>query len=481
MWERRRPRLGQGAGALVAALLGVACSLASPPLSAPPAAASLPSQSPTAVAGSPGPTGTLPPAAAPTRPAATATPLAPSPSPGLAATLGPTRRGRADNFTLLGHDPLAGRGWNAGLALAYPCAYVGNRRLAEIAIVDVSDPTLPQPAGQLSLAPGLLPVEVRAVPELGLLVVMNFSPGVSLMTFDVHDCRHPRALATLALGGAPHEFYLWRDPAQPGRLLVYVAMWAHQHSDLQVADLSDPSAPRRLGQWSAAGQVAGTLHSVSLSPDGRTAYLAMWEGGFVLANVSDFALARPEPSLHVLNPDAALLPPPGVNVHSAVPLPGTQQVLLTQEIYTCPFGSLSVADIADPTHPQLVGGFRLPENDPGCGGLPQADAVFTAHNPLVVGKLAFVTWYGGGLQALDLSQPGRPTRVGLFVPDGTGPAGGSPYGAYAVQLWSYPILRAGVLYVSDIRSGLYILRYTGPGAPVINAVRLAQGNANTVP
>jgi len=42
-------------------------------------------------------------------------------------------------------------------------------------------------------------------------------------------------------------------------------------------------------------------------------------------------------------------------------------------------------------------------------------------------------------------------------------------------------LRAGVIYVSDIRSGLYLLRYTGPGAAAVNAIPLAQGNANTLP
>ena len=50
-------------------------------------------------------------------------------------------------------------------------------------------------------------------------------------------------LASLALGGSPHEFYLWRDPAQRSRVLAYVAMWGHQQTDLQVADLSDPAAP----------------------------------------------------------------------------------------------------------------------------------------------------------------------------------------------------------------------------------------------
>jgi len=409
---------------------------------------------------------------------AASTPAALAPTAGPTGTLGPTSRGRADNFTLLGRAALDGRGWNAGLALNYPCAYIGNRRLPEVAIVDVSDPAQPQPAGHISLAPGLQPIELRALPELGLLVVLNFSPGVSLMTFDVHDCKQPRALASLPLGAPPHEFYLWRDLAQPGRVLAFVAMWAHQKPDLQVVDLSNPATPRLIGQWTAADAAAGTLHSISLSTDGRTAYLSMWEGGFLLADASDFALARPQPGLRVLNPHAALLPPPRVNVHSAVPLADPNYVLLTQEYYACPFAGLSLADVHDPTAPLLAAQFNLPENEGPCADLPEADAVFTAHNPLVVGRLGFVSWYGAGLEAFDLTQPTQPVRVGLFVPDGAGPLGGSPYGAYPVQVWSYPILRAGVIYVTDIRAGLFILRYTGPGAQALEAVALAQGNAN---
>jgi hypothetical protein len=398
-------------------------------------------------------------------------------TPAATGTLGPTSRGRIENFTLVGHQAMGGRGWNGGIALDYPCAYVGSRRLPAIAIVDVGDPSQPVLTGDMALAPGIQPVELRAVPDLGLLVVLSYSPVLSLLTFDIHDCRQPRPLGSLALGAAPHEFYLWRDPAQPARLLAYMAMFGHS-PDLNVVDLSDPARPSLVGQWSAATDgAAGTLHSLSLTPDGGRAFLAMWTGGFRVADTSDFASGRPQPKLRLLGA-AALLPPPGHDVHSAVVLADPRYVLLTQEVYACPFGGVTVADISDPARPQSVSTFALPENDPGCAALPEVDAVFTAHNPLVVGPLAFITWYGGGLQALDLSDPARPVRIGLFVPEGGGPVGGSPYGRYPVQLWSYPILRAGLIYVSDIETGLYVLRYTGPGAEAMKAGSMAEGNAS---
>jgi hypothetical protein len=390
--------------------------------------------------------------------------------------------GRAVNVSLVGQADLGRRGWNAGLALAYPCVYVGNRRLPGVAIVDVSDPVAPVLAGELPLAPNSQSIELRAIPDLGLLVVLTASPDLSVLTFDVSDCARPRPWGTFGLGATPHEFYLWRDPASPGRLLLYAAMWSHQQPDLHVLDLSDPAAPRRVGAWSASAAGApGTLHSLSLSPDGRRAYLALWEGGFVLADSSDFAAGLPEPQLRLPLAGGVPAPLPGLNVHSAVPLADPRYVLLTREVYGCPFGDLLIADVLDPARPHLAGRFALPENDPACSALPQADAVFTAHNPLVVGDLAFVTWYGGGLQVLDLRDPSGPRRAGVYVPSGGGAAHGSYVGAYPAQLWSYPVLRQGLLYVADIQSGVHILRYTGPGAEALAAVAHAEGNVSVLP
>jgi hypothetical protein len=428
---------------------------------------------------------TPPPLASPlpsaTRPVTT-TVAPPTPEATPAPVSGPSPLGRAENVSLVGQADLGRRGWNAGLALVYPCAYVGNRRLPQIAIVDVSDPATPVLAGALPLAPGSQSIELRAVPDLGLLVVLNASPALSVLTFDVSDCARPRPLGTFSLGATPHEFYLWRDPANPGRLLLYAAMWSHQQPDLHVLDLTDPAAPRRVGAWTASAAGApGTLHSLSLSLDGRRTYLALWEGGFLLADSSDFALGLPQPQLRLLPADGQPAPLPGLNVHSAVPLADPRYVLLTREIYGCPFGDLLVADVLDPARPRLASRFGLPENEPACAALPQPDAVFTAHNPLVVGDLAFVTWYGGGLQVLDVRDPASPRRVGVYVPSGAGAARGSYVGTYPAQLWSYPVLRQGLLYVADIQSGLHILRYTGPGAEAVNTVAHAEGNLSILP
>ena len=45
-------------------------------------------------------------------------------------------------------------------------------------------------------------------------------------------------------------------------------------------------------------------------------------------------------------------------------------------------------------------------------------------------------------------------------------------------MWSYPIVVDGLVYVVDLRNGLYILRYTGPRSADITGLRFLEGNSN---
>jgi hypothetical protein len=80
-----------------------------------------------------------------------------------------------------------------------------------------------------------------------------------------------------------------------------------------------------------------------------------------------------------------------------------------------------------------------------------------------------------------VSDPLQPERVAQFVPAGDGAAPLSYIGSYPVQTWSYPVLYRGLLYVVDIQSGLYVLRYHGPGAESVAATERAEGNVTVRP
>jgi hypothetical protein len=383
----------------------------------------------------------------------------------------------------VGHDELGARGLNSALALAGRCAYVGSRGQGPIAVLDVSDPAHPHGAGSLPARSLTTTRELRTVADRQLLVVLGFALGrgganrIDLYRW-TDDCTRPTAVGAHDFGGrAPHEFYLWTDPAG-SRTLLFVSMFSGGRDDLQVLDVTDPAAPRVAGTWSSP---VGLLHSISLSADGRRAYLSMWTGGLLVADASQFTGGQPNPQMTLLTPLAARLrAPPGGNVHSAVQVPGKDLLVVTDERYppACPYGPARLVDVSNPAQPQAVSTLSAPENDPATCRASPAGA-YTSHNPTPVGDLAFVSWYSSGLQVFDIADPSHPQRLAELRPQGSAPGLRDPQlGATLAMTWSYPIVRDGLIYVADIDEGLYVLRYHGPHEEQVAPVAFAEGNSN---
>ena len=325
--------------------------------------------------------------------------------------------------------------------------------------------------------------ELRAVPGRHLLAVLSFALGAGgANRIDVYrwdaDCTRPGAVGSYSFGGrAPHEFFLWQDPAG-ARTLLFTAMFSGGRDDLQVIDVSDPAAPRLAGTWSPP---LGQLHSISLSADGRRAYLSLWTGGMLVADVSQFTTGQTNAQLSLITPAGArLAAPSGGNVHSAVQVPGRDLVVLTDERYppNCPYGPARLADVADPAHPHQIGVLSAPENDPAtCGSSPVG--TYTSHNPTPVGDLALVSWYSSGLQVFDIADPAQPVHLAEFRPQASEPGQRDrQLGATLPMTWSYPIVRDGLIYVADINQGLYVLRYRGPHQEQLDRTAFAEGNSN---
>jgi hypothetical protein len=218
-----------------------------------------------------------------------------------------------------------------------------------------------------------------------------------------------------------------------------------------------------------------------LSDDGRRAFLSLWTGGLLVADVSQFTTGAPNPQLSLLTPAASALPPLARgNVHSAVQLPGRGLVLVTDERYppACPYGPARLVDVSDPAHLRAVATLAAPENDvSACRAA--VNGTYTSHNPTIVGDLAFVTWYSSGLQVFDVSNPTQPARLAEFRAQGITPGAVDPQlGVTPTMTWSYPIIRDGLVYVADVNQGLYVLRYLGPHQEEVAQVALAEGNSN---
>ncbi len=448
----------------------------------------------------------------------------------------------SNNFELVGHSPLLSRGMNAAPAVHGNYVYVGSRtdgqphhRNAGILVVDAADPAKPQVVHEITTpdagAVGETSRELRVWPQQNLLIVLNFSCSEILHAcingnttnnksritfFDISgaNAAKPKLVATYTPSRIPHEFFLWVDPAKPAdRALLF---WtgpttSTSQPNLVVTDISRArenvfSEVKWNASFAARKLPTGEtedrrLHSIGVSNDGTRTYLAFLGAGFLVMDTSQVAagVANPQISLITQPRDRVSWSNPGA--HTAVKLWGKDVALVTDEVYGdaldritgqdhgCPWGWVRTLDISNEAAPQSLGEYRVEENTPKyCetteGGHPlnTSFSSFSAHNPTLTPDIAFITWHSAGLEAVSLADPAKPTRLGKFKPSplplvGTEDPALSG-GVDKVVMWSYPIISDGLIYVVDVRNGLYILRYTGPGAADVAAIDFLEGNSN---
>ena len=259
------------------------------------------------------------------------------------------------------------------------------------------------------------------------------------------------------------------------------------------------------------------VHSMGVSADGTRTFLAMEAGQVLVLDTTSLATNASPGSVRSLNGDLLTAPkdrpiwlqnPASAsavpqncmkdcpNGHSAVKVPGRPLVLTTDEVYGtytdpkqgCPWGWERLIDVADPAHPAIVGEYKIAADQLAfCGG-PGDDArteqytSLSSHNPTVLPDLAIVAWHSAGLQITDISNAAKPVQVGYFSPTPlTKVATEDPAltrGSSKVAFWSYPIIKDGLIYVVDVRNGLFIVRYTGPHADEVRAITFFEGNSN---
>ena len=259
------------------------------------------------------------------------------------------------------------------------------------------------------------------------------------------------------------------------------------------------------------------LHSVSVSVDGTRAFLSMEAGQFLVLNTASVAKGAPPSAGFSLNADLITSPlnrpvwgqtpadPHAVpenckkacaNGHSAVKVPGRPLVVTTDEVYGtftdpkygCPWGWARLIDISDEAHPKIASEFKNPRDETSfCGG-PYDDAAteqftsYSSHNPTVLRDLAIISWHSAGLEVIDISDAAHPVRAAGFSPDTLKTVATEDpalnRGANKTTLWSYPIIKDGLIYVIDVRNGLYILRYTGAHADEVGRIKFLESNSN---
>jgi hypothetical protein len=226
------------------------------------------------------------------------------------------------------------------------------------------------------------------------------TPWVGMFIYDVSNPANPVELSRLEwgmgggyhLGVDAHSVFVQSTVSGP---VVYLTSGIT--GDVTVFDVSNPAVPVYLSEitspiWAYNSQA----HDVVVVND--RAYTAWLGGGFTIHDVS--------------NPAAPVLlghkPTTSVNQHFLYhlwPTADGQHLVTTEENATGTDG-VRIYDISNPGAITQVGAFNGP-----AGSL--------AHNLVVSGRYAYVSYLEDGLRILDIANPAAPYSVGRYDPDGT--------------------------------------------------------------
>lgn len=225
---------------------------------------------------------------------------------------------------------------------------------------------------------------------------------------------------------------------------------------LRILDIAtDPENPRDLGSYSASyTHDSYALGEVEIPSDWkfdtdakkyvetkeRKAYMVyladIYEGYIHALNVSDPAKPVLEGSVHT--PLYNQLP----SVHNVWASEDKRWLFATEETYG---SGLLVYDTNNPIKPRFVTAYRSER---------VADNSII-HNVVVKGKIAYCSWYKEGVRLIDISNPVHPKEIAFFD------SSFRDFGADQFHgNWSVDVDDRGLIMISDIEEGLFILKRT---------------------
>jgi hypothetical protein len=310
----------------------------------------------------------------------------------------------------------------------------------------------------------------------------SFADQTSFRGFGVYDVTDPANPQRLALvrtaSRGSHEIWL---ESRPGGAFVYTAVQRAEErtsdggiggeKDFQVWDVSNPTEPVRVAQWGAweeLGLAPNTVRGIaqvhSVIGDGRRAYLAYWDHGTIILDMTN-------PSNPVFLGKTDFEDLEEGNAHSNAVWGGGNLMIQNDEDFNpAPSATREQAwgyprffDISDPANPRRLGTFELPTTRQ----FPAPDAGdYTVHDVKVRGSVAFFSWYAEGIVAVDVSRVSggrQPQFIAQWKPPlpNPDPSGGLPDTG---QVWGVALER-GLVLAADQNSGLYVLRLRrGSGA-----------------
>lgn len=395
----------------------------------------------------------------------------------------------ADGVELIGYCDLAGR---PALKMALHeqdgrrFMYLGSLFHPGWSIVDVTDPTAPTLLRFLDGPPNTWTLQVQAaggqlmtgleVPRPGWTdSTEGAEEGVILwdLTADPTD---PKPLGRFATGDlGTHRNYFDGGPVA----VLSASMPGYVHRLPVFVDVSDPTAPREIARWWWPGQhVAGgeePEHDVYLHGPayirGDRAYLGYGRVGMVVLDVS-----RPERPEMVARVDFGDLGSARPGCHSAVPVPGTDLIVVNSEAHQDNPGDVDSLNYTFVIRERgddytILSAFPMPAPKPG---LPYRNYYdkggrFGPHNqhhhqghPLHASPsdLIYMTYFNAGLRVFDIGDPMMPTEVAHYVPDDPPVRRGPKPKVLVTQFEDVLVDDRGFVFCTDKNRGLFVFRLT---------------------
>lgn len=313
-------------------------------------------------------------------------------------------------------------------------------------IIDITDaPTL----REVSFIPGPTSNwrEMKTYKQYAYVVTENGTgPAAGVQIIDLTNL--PTS-ATLA------KTYVWTDTINGTPTLIprvhsisvsgnYLYLNGGNYNGIRILDVTDPVNPVKAGVY--AGPY---IHDSHIRND--TIYASAINAGGGL----DIVDAR-----NKSNPTRIkLLQYPGSGTHNAWTTANREYVATTDEVGTTP-KTLKIWDIRDLQNPTKV------------GELAVGSAI--VHNVFIKGNLAYVAWYTAGIRVVDLSNPANPQIVGSYD---TYPLHDNA--AYAGAWGADPYFPSGKVIISDMQTGLHVVRYTGDKRGIVNGT-VTNGSTGSV-
>jgi hypothetical protein len=340
------------------------------------------------------------------------------------ATNGSQTFGVSKNIKQIGRTDLPGGG---SVVVENGYAYVGHIDPPYgTSILDVKDPRHPRLIAQLEVPEGIHSHKVRVSGDVMLINYERYKtkkePDAGLKVFDISDRAKPREIAFFkAPGKGVHRFtfdgrYAYISPTMEG----------YQGNIAVMLDMKNPEKPAEVmrwwmpGQWIAGGETP-TWHGMATRCHhpirrGDRLYISYWHGGFAIVDISD--MSKPK-TVSMLD----WSPPYPCPTHTTLPMLNKimerDWLIVTDEevgekLDETHNAFLWVVDITKEELPLPISTFIVPFD-----GKSTPQFRFGAHQPAeqVYGNTLYVTWFGGGLRAVDFSNPYMPKEVGYYIPN----------------------------------------------------------------